>query len=270
LPLWYAAGRIILNRGNDVAQSHATGFFWSGDDGLYLITNWHNVTGWNPVADTALSATGFRPTHVSVPVLYAEGDGKMLRRQRYNLDLYDDQGEPLWLEHPVHGRQVDVVALRLSDVELPTSLPLLNEFDGFFEFDVSIGDDAFVLGYPYALSGGNDLAIWKRASIATLPNLDIDGLPKILIDTATRKGMSGSPVIARRKGFVAPKGASAASGLTGKELFSGADTFFGVYSGRVGPDELGGQLGIVWRADVVDQIISGKRRGDDPTSSVRN
>ena len=54
----------------------------------------------------------------------------------------------------------------------------------------------FVLGYPKGISGGRGFPIWKRASIATEPDIQHDGLPKLLVDTATREGMSGAPVVA--------------------------------------------------------------------------
>ena len=100
--------------------------------------------------------------------------------------------------------------------------------------------------YPRGLDGGNELAIWKRASIASEPKHDIDGLPKLLIDTATRQGMSGSPVIVRRRGMTVPRGVQRVPGkLTGQELIGESDTFLGVYSGRIGDDPMGVQLGIV-------------------------
>ena len=55
-----------------------------------------------------------------------------------------------------------------------------------------VSADVFVLGYPRGISGGRGFPI----SIATEPKIDLDGVPKLLIDTATREGMSGGPVIA--------------------------------------------------------------------------
>lgn len=61
----------------------------------------------------------------------------------------------------------------------------------------------YVLGYPKGLHGGDDFPVWKRASIASEPDLDIDGLPKVLVDTATRPDVW--PVIAVRRGLVVLK-----------------------------------------------------------------
>jgi hypothetical protein len=66
--------------------------------------------------------------------------------------------------------------------------------------------DAFVLGYPRGMSGGGHFPVWKRATIATEPDIDLDGLPRFYIDTATREGMSGSPVYAQEVGYWLPEG----------------------------------------------------------------
>jgi hypothetical protein len=50
--------------------------------------------------------------------------------------------------------------------------------------------------------------------------------------------------------------------LTGSELIGRIRNFIGVYSGRIGKDESKAQLGIVWKARVIDEIISGGVRGD--------
>ena len=38
--------------------------------------------------------------------------------------------------------------------------------------------------------------------------------------------------------------------------------FLGVYSGRIGNDELQAQLGIVWKKKVIEEIITGQTRGN--------
>lgn len=109
---------------------------------------------------------------------------------------------------------------------------------------VPIGIEAFILGYPFGI-GVSTLPIWKRASVASEPSVKISGKPCFYVDTASRPGMSGSPVILRHRMAIGPP-----------------TTFIGVYSGRIGSeDELQAQLGIVWRAEVIDQIITAGRPG---------
>ncbi len=104
------------------------------------------------------------------------------------------------------------------------------------------------------------MPIWKRANIASEPDINIDQLPKLLIDTATRKGLSGSPVIMKRSGIHGfehgqPKPDS---------LIGTIRNFVGIYSGTIGEDELKAQLGIVWKAHVIDEIIDSNMVGCIP------
>jgi S1-C subfamily serine protease len=255
-----------INAENEIEAALATGFFWQNAGDFYLITNWHNVTGWDPINNRSMSSSGIQPTHIEMPLLLKSSttaDGKtMAVRKRYDIALYDLDGAPAWLEHPKFGRRVDVVAIKVAALDDELVSRPINSLDDFVDFDPRVGDDVFVLGYPGGLDGGHELAIWKRGSIASQPTFDIDQLPKLLIDTATRKGMSGSPVIVRQNGLVVPKGTSSIPGsLSGSEILGQADNFLGVYSGRIGDDEFGLQLGIVWKASVLDEIVRGGQPG---------
>jgi hypothetical protein len=64
---------------------------------------------------------------------------------------------------------------------------------------VGIGMDVFVLGYPFG-PGKTGLPVWKRGSIASEPDLVPQVENYLLVDTASRPGMSGSPVILRTYG----------------------------------------------------------------------
>lgn len=249
--------------------SYATGFLWRRDDELYLVTNWHNVTGWDPTNDKCLSETGAAPTNLDLPLLLktdlAKGGQPLARHQPYNIPLFDPDGLPFWLEHPVFGNRVDVVAIRIGKTSDKVLNTPINAFDDYVNFDPAMGDDVFVIGYPGGLQGGPAMPIWKRGSIASFPRHDLDDLPKLLIDTATRQGMSGSPTIVRRSGIIVPNGVqSSPNKLTGQELIGTAITFLGVYSGRIGNDPLGVQLGIVWKARVIDEIIDAQQKGKPP------
>ncbi len=243
---------------------HGTGFFWESERDLYLITNWHNVCAWDPVTDKALSEKGFTPNCIELVLELAVdvGDGRIKRDARTAVvDLFDIDGTPTWFEHEKFGRKVDVIALKiatLDDVKLLN--PALNTYSSFVDYEIAAGDDAYILGYPLGLDGGPRLPIWKRASIATEPHYDLDGLPKMLVDTATRKGMSGGPAIAVRRGIIKPRGATD----FGQNIIGTAERFLGVYSGRIGNDEFGAQLGIVWKSSVVDEIVHRKIRGKSP------
>jgi hypothetical protein len=183
---------------------------------------------------------------------------------RENLPLYFDEAmqEPVWYEHPTHGHKVDVVAIPLHERICATyRLFPINHIDFDANFKTEVADDAFVVGYPFSETPVAQLPIWKRASIASEPDVNIDGLPKLLVDTATRSGLSGSPVIMQRIGIHGATGGK----MIGSEIIGRIRNFIGVYSGRIGSDETKAQLGIVWKANVVEEIIDGKVLGRVPS-----
>jgi Trypsin-like peptidase domain len=241
-------------RFNDQPLASGTAFFVERSGQLYLITNWHNVTGRNPVTMEYMSDRGAIPNNLNVHVLKNE---EMLDWDVLNVPLFDDEENPLWLEHPTLKQKVDVVALK---VELPAHLAILTIENAIEPLNEStplyVGNDVFILGFPFGMTGGEMLPIWKRASLATEPLIDQDGLPKMYVDTASRPGMSGSPVILkiRRQATI----------LQGDKWSRNQMRFVGIYSGRIGSnDQLQAQLGIVWKASVVDEIINQSATQDD-------
>jgi hypothetical protein len=251
--------------GEPLRGAQATAFLWLQDKTYFLITNWHNVTGWDPINGRALSENGFTPDCLIIRLLKLErndGDTLLIEGKHLIVNLYGEDGKPSWFEHPTLGSRVDVVALEIGEAGdwVIKSHPI-NTVGDFVDFQVVAGDDSYVLGYPLGLHGGANFPIWKRASIASEPEIDLDDLPKVLIDTATRPGMSGSPVIAVRRGTINPRDVS---GLTDNTIIGTAETFIGVYSGRVDDDPLGAQIGVVWKAPVIPEIINGRTRGRTP------
>lgn len=176
------------------------------------------------------------------------------------LRLYDDDSNqsPIWFEHPTHGSAVDAVAIPIEDLEQTAAVAANAESLELSRLKLSPGMDAFVLGYPRGISGGGRFPIWKRGSIASEPDVDIDGLPKFFIDTATREGMSGSPVYAQESGLWAPEGGK----LPGDGVFGKGERFVGVYSGRIlADDPFLAQLGLVWKEQAIIEIIEGRKIG---------
>lgn len=236
----------------------ATGFTYKREDQNFLITNWHNVTGRDPISNQLKNSELMEPTSLVVWFHHKIDEDKFSWRPM-QCQLHDVAGNPEWLEHPTHGSRVDVVAIPIRLSEDMKLFPI-NEIE-FSDFRVEVSQDVFVLGFPKGVAGSGKLPIWKRGSIASEPSANLDGLPKCLIDTATREGMSGSPVIVRFTGlYVKEPGKFAADDWLGQ-----GDQFFGIYSGRIidQTDELAAQLGIVWKAQVIDEILSAYIKGPD-------
>lgn len=246
---------------NGKVLSSASGFIWHANGSYFLITNWHNFSGRNPHTDKHLSPNAGEPNSVTV-FLFARG--KLNEKIIIHLPLLNDEGQPLWFIHPEHGKSVDVVSL-------PILSSLVNDVDTHAinlmptkPLRLRVGADVFVLGFPLGPSLPLTppfapalllFPVWKRGSIASEPKLLIGPQKHILIDTTSRPGMSGAPIILRQE--------------SSYELESSAVRFndgpvtrlVGVYSGRLGSsDSFDAQLGICWPAPLIDEIVVGQTR----------
>src|SRR6478672_9371274 len=115
------------------------------------------------------------------------------------------------------------------------------------DLEIRIGMDVFILGYPFGAKPPG-LPVWKRGSIASEPDLVRQTTGFYLIDTASRPGMSGSPVILRS--WTSPDGRA-------REPLN---RLIGVYSGRLGADVAEAQIGMVWHESFIPEIIDDNLR----------
>jgi len=239
-------------RFNEQRLSSATAFTWERDDLHYLITNWHIVSGRDPNTDKHLLATAAEPN-----LLYGWFNTKgnnIVHKHPLPIRIRQDSGEVAWLVHPTHKRGIDVVAIPLvGDIVSSIHFYPINKM-GSADLLVRIGMDVFVLGYPFGL-GKTGLPVWKRGSIASEPDLVPHVEKYLLVDTASRPGMSGSPVILRT--YYAHASQKGEVTITP----GAANKFIGVYSGRLHTqDPLEAQIGMVWSATYIDEIIDGGLR----------
>jgi hypothetical protein len=119
---------------------------------------------------------------------------------------------------------------------------------------IGIGMDVFILGYPFG-SGPPGFPVWKRGSIASEPDLVKITTGYYLVDTASRPGMSGSPVILRSRGNHVMESNNFIATTDGA-----IDRVIGIYSGRKVDAPGEAQIGMVWHADYIDDIIDGNKR----------
>ncbi len=170
----------------------------------------------------------------------------------YKSDLTDSK----WLEHPTFGREVDVAAIDVTEAVLGFQIDHANVLESDAVLELTASQDVFVVGFPFGMIANAPAPIWKRGSIAIDPTFDLDGLPKMLIDTATREGMSGSVVIARH--FIVGRDYPKKDGTRSQpKLFAKLDLAVGIYSGRHYPDFEKAQLGIVWKRSAIEETIKG-------------
>lgn len=219
----------------------------------WLVTNWHVAAGRNRETGQPMHRSGATPDTLKVwHNATQQGERHTWRLVEY--ELFDDNGEPKWFEHPVHGRRVDVVALGVAGHPELTFYP--HSLDqGENALATGVAEDVSIIGFPFGIRAAGAIAVWSRGSIASEPDVDFDGLPCFLIDSRTRTGQSGSPVI---------KYSSGAGGhrLAGGGLSIGLGPIaqlLGVYSGRINPES---DLGTVWKVSALRDIIYGRERGN--------
>jgi hypothetical protein len=175
-------------------------------------------------------------------------------------DIYirNEEDEPQWFIHPVDGAAVDVVAIPLTGAE---TNPVLNLYpinplsaQGLL---IRIAMEVFILGYPFGPEPPG-FPVWKRGSIASEPHLVQLGPKHLLVDTASLPGMSGSPVIRRSwTNHLVDAIYTTDNSQVGTK-------FIGVYSGRrKGPHGSDTQLGMVWPASNITDILSVPKQDDD-------
>lgn len=224
----------------------ATGFPWEHEESQFLITKWHVVTGLHPETRQPINKTGATPDRLKVWFHLADNPGQW---ESCYIPLFDNQNRPLWIEHESLGSEVDVTGIKLKLSNKIKVFPI-NRVP-FTDFRIEISQDVYVIGFPRGITGGGKFPIWKRGSIASEPEIDLDHLPKILIDNTTREGMSGSPVFVQYVGYYGDD----PENPKGSDWFGMARKFLGIYSGRLpGQDEFEAHLGIVWKESIIDEI----------------
>lgn len=230
----------------------ATAFVAEYRGAYYLVSNWHVVTGLDPITGAQLGSASAMPDRLTV----AHNSPTRLAAwvQRDHL-LYDDEGSAAWFVHPTRGREVDVIALPLPPAtELGVQYLAYEAAGPDNPVDAGPSKDVSIIGFPFGRGSVGGIGIWARGTIASEPDLPYEGDPVFLIDSRTREGQSGSPVIVYSTGelWVFRSGDSEAGGPPRWELL-------GVYSGRISDES---DTGRVWTAGALAQIIEGQRRDD--------
>lgn len=277
--------------GEQVLRSHATGFFLRAGGALLLVTNWHVVTGLDPAAPSVVGLGRPPPHFLKVTVL-----GKNGRLTELSLPLYTPAMEPLWLEHP-SGGDVDIVIYPLPiELEKRFQFVDIQSAEDDARIAETVAKDVFILGYPFnrdEMKGafGDDapyyIPVWKRGSIATEPALRLGGRV-LLIDSLSRAGMSGAPVVIAQDDKLMGAG-NAANSKAFERMLAGdngaimdVDTkaltdesikrfrFLGVYSGTIGSTRLAEvALGKCWHVETLRELTASAREGVMPFHAPR-
>ncbi len=266
----------ILALDTAVPLGEATGFFCEYAGRTFLVTNWHVVAGRHFQTKLPLHRSQALPGSLKVHTHIANANSPVTApcsSTAFNISLLDQTGAPNWLEHPLFGSAVDVIAIAVDTV-LPDCnkiyrIDLASELAR--DTQLAVMDQAFVTGYPLsATTTPNSLPIYKSGTIASEPRV-FDSEPRIYIDGKTKTGMSGSPVMVKRRQTLPQRNQS-----------DGADDdtldFVGIYSGRDRQErsEFEAELGIMWPykeclIPIIEAFLSTQGRSqDDYLPAVRS
>ena len=118
---------------------------------------------------------------------------------------------------------------------------------------VDVTEELFIPGYPHNIQDYYAEPVWKRATIASSVQTGWNREPKFLIDSASKSGMSGSPVL-----FYSPNGSLRINNFT-YNFDQEIAILAGIYVGRLSVEgEADPQIGTVWNQSVINEIIQTK------------
>jgi len=266
----------LMSLRNDIELGPATGFFYSGIfDGrrnYWLVTNWHVLAGRNAdQPERVLHSQGALPNKLRMilPLSfdqpeYNDRNTEILAEEQF-LSLYDEAGHALWYQHS-RKNEVDVAVVNLGNAFVGRfHLVGVNELSTHQDMAIEIGNEVFILGYPLGLTHFANTPIWKRGSIASEPHIETAETKfRVVIDSTTRGGMSGGPVIMRSKThYLSEKGQITEC--------KNATRWIGVYASRpniVGAnnaveDDRRAEVGYFYKNGWVPDIITSGIRGPD-------
>jgi hypothetical protein len=228
----------VLAENTGAPLADATGFFCEFRGCTFLVTNWHVVAGRHYQTNEPLHRSRALPgkltihAHIASTVVPIDAPSSSTT---FQISLFNPDGGACWLEHPLFGRNVDVIAIEM-DSRIPECSRLFRldlEAELARDITLSVMDQAFVTGYPLSASTTpNSLPIYKSGTIASEPGV-FDSEPRIYIDGKTKTGMSGSPVMVKGPAH-----------NDDKQSLS----LVGIYSGRDRQErtEFEAELGIMW------------------------
>lgn len=232
---------------NEIELGTATAFAYKHNNNKYLVTNYHVAYGINPETKKVINSMGAIPNKIECNYYT-----KDLKSKYFRIDYIDDTNPFKYISKD--GNIIDIAIY-----QLPNSFDgvCINEIGEIFnepayedKLNLKITECLYVLGYPRGINV-EETPIWKRSSIASEPDLDINGVPSFYIDTTTREGMSGAPVIIYC-GDGNYRNAEGTYIMAGYSVYK----FIGIYSGRDRNDEPHiAQLGRVWKRELIDTVI---------------
>jgi hypothetical protein len=187
-PLLLAATQISTFDGERLL-TRATGFFFSRDEHLFVVTSRHVVLD---------EPSKHFPSRIEIE-LHVDAVN-LTRSTGLSMPLYRD-GMSLWRQGEDPSGEIDVAVLEVDRGALPQSV-LLRAFtpehlqDSLDEIEV--GSALLIVGFPLGFHDTlHHLPVVRQAAIASSFGLRFQGQGYFLTDARTHRGTSGAPVVMR-------------------------------------------------------------------------
>lgn len=189
--LLLAVTRITTMKGDKVL-SEATGFYFTRDGIVFLITNKHVVRD---------EPTSHHPDRLLID-LHPDKDN-LAKLSQFTVPLYRE-GQKLWKEAADRTSEVDIVAIQIDVSKFPE-----NSAYACFEMEhisenlnhVEIGASLLIPGFPLGFHDElHHLPVARHAIVASSFGLRFKGMGYFLSDGRTHRGCSGAPVVTHMPG----------------------------------------------------------------------
>lgn len=245
----------FIERFKDDAESgSATGFFFAHNESIFLVTNKHVIYGDDyHKSDSIPKVNKFR-------LLLHTNPNNLAENKSLDINLFEGD-KKIWLEHKNTNIDIILVPLKLDRNKyliVPADKTLLE-----FENLVIQFEKLFVMGYPYGWFDRKiNLPITRVGHLSSPFRIPFHGMPVMLGDVETHKGMSGGPVYMELKDYTTQEGNNRTKHLGATKII-----LAGIHSGQPRWDLIDKKTGkisesishsliFIWFSDLILEIIA--------------
>lgn len=263
----FASVQIDVMDAYNIKLGTGTGFIGKFGKNYYLITALHVLLGLSSADENNDSSSRTARFINTNCFIVGRKDGRHYMENRaLLLELYSSSRDRIWnqlfnwdvatinITDRVTGDDLAPIAIDLSEVAVEVDENGLAVGTTADDDMPPVGSDIFIVGYPGNLSyiTQDRAPLWKRASIASEPHLNIDERPIFLVDTQGASGLSGSPVLYNGSILVSPLGLRRHCSYEHAKF-----RLVGIYCGREGyaPDAISLSMGRVFKISAIQHTI---------------
>ena len=169
--------------------TRASGFFFSRDDRLFVVTSRHVLID---------EPSKHFPSRIEIE-LHLDGVN-LTRATGFSIPLYRD-GESVWRQGMDAGGAIDVAVVEVHRAALPEPLVLCaftpNNLQVSLD-EIEVGSALLIVGFPLGFHDTlHHLPVVRQSVIASSFGLRFQGQGYFLTDGRTHRGTSGAPVVMR-------------------------------------------------------------------------